>query len=334
MWIALLPLLAPTELEVARPAPEHEVETWQESRSAEEGSREVRIVRRSSKTPSPDGGTLAELAGQVVLLYWVDEDRERLQLVADLLRCNTDRDLTAIGLAAPDDGDSARNLVGDHDLTHPIGLITPEETPYGGVTLAVVGRAGGLAWSGDPLADEKEFLGALSEALDTWPAPRLEHDFDEQLGDALEHYYAGRWARARKAAKKAARKSPEGAAYLLGRLEEHERELSAHIPTLTGPRHHLELALLTRALERGLPRGELEKACEEQIAEAKKTLSGISLVDGLTWAELQGSRPALFPARRDAAGRRFAKKLAPLTRTAHDTEVTRLVRAMLEEFEG
>ena len=58
-----------------------------------------------------------------------------------------------------------------------------------------------------------------------------------------------------------------------------------------------------------------------------------TLLDAQTWAELQDDRPVLFPARKSAAGKKFAGKIAALTRNSNDTGLTRRVKQMLAEYE-
>jgi hypothetical protein len=329
MWITLLPLLtvAPPDLTLGRLAPPHGVEAWQGTESTDG------VVRRSSSRADPQGRSLSDLAGQVVLLYWVESDRERLSLVSDLLRCNTDRRLTVLGLASPADAAMARELLSDHGLQHPIGLVERDGTPYGGQPMAVVGRTGELLWSGDPGREESSLLKVLTAALDRWPAPRVERVLGPQLDKALASYYAGDWAKAYKSTGKARSKAPEEAGYLLELLDEHERELLGRIPALAGSLRHGELALLDRALQRGWPKSAAALACRQQAKDAIKQLGASTYLDAEVWAGLQDLRPVLFPARKDSAGKRFAKKLGALARNSNVTDLTRRVKAMLAEFE-
>ena len=71
----------------------------------------------------------------------------------------------------------------------------------------------------------------------------------------------------------------------------------------------------------------------EIVKQNRKGLASGYFLDALTWLELQEQRPVLFPARVDSAGKRFAKRIAKLARNSNDTDVTRIVRGMLAEFE-
>jgi hypothetical protein len=324
MWIALLALILPADLIASWPAPAHNIQTWEGAQASEEGK-----VQRRSNEFNPDGQKLKDLRGQVVLLVRISDAPKTLVLIADLLKSNPDRDITVLGHAEPLKASEARNLIDSFGLEFPIGLALAGETPYGSTPLAVIGRAGDLVWAGDPELGNKDLIDGLTQALDMWPAAPIELDLPSIFGEALKHYYGGRWNKAVKAAEKAQRKSPEQGALLLEHLNQFEYSLREKVADMNGMKDHMKLAFLDRALQRGWPKCEAAKLCSEQVKQEKKSLGASALLDSQAWAELQDRRPLFFHTRKSSGDRLFERKLSALTRNNNETEVTRIARKLL-----
>ena len=330
------PVLDGSPPEVGKVAPPHGVERWE---GFDEEATE-RVARGGE--PPKKGKLLTELHGQVVFLFAVRgaPDPEALRLVLDFLRANADREVSGLGLVAHED------LVGtlrSRGFSSPLGILDEAGSPYlpvvGPAALTVIGRSGEVVWTGDPAKGEKDLLAACHDALMNWPALALEGDLDEALDDAVAAYFAGDWAKARKLAKKVAARAEdpelaEDVTYLTARLDELEFALLEDVRGTTGAWKQLRLLRLHRALARGFPSSRALEECANLLENRRKTLGAGSLLDDQNWIELEPDRPVLFPLRKDAAGKRFAKKIGKLIRNANDTELTRLVRDMLATFEA
>lgn len=302
----------------------------------------------SSNERRPQGGTLADLHGSVVLLHAFDAgtpDPEMAALLVDLLLAGADRGLVAISLADLEAGEDARETMRDLHIEHPIGLAEPGATPYfapertGLPFVHVVGRSGELIWAGNPVRSEKDFLQSLAGALAVWPAEPLGRDLAEPLWEAMALYHGGEWDDARKSAARIAKRAKEpeleeDARHLVSVIDGFERDLFSVVHANTGMHHQLRLARLYLALERGLPRSRAFDAAEELVKEKRKGMTASGFADALKWAELEADRPVLFPTRSNSAGKRFAKKIKGFVRNQNDTLLTRTVNGMLVHFES
>ena len=117
-------------------------------------------------------------------------------------------------------------------------------------------------------------------------------------------------------------------------LVELEFALLENVRGVRGSSDNLRLLRLHRALVRGFPKSRALEECSGRIEERRRKLGAGSFLDATTWIELEEKRPVLFPRRKDAAGKRFAGKIAKLIRNVDDTQLTRLIRGMLAEFES
>ena len=322
-------------------APPHAIERWGD---VDPGAN----VRPSRSDPlSPEDKTLAERHGEIVLLYAKGGEREQeaTELVVDLLLANADRGITAFALVASGDPRPIEDLRSDR-FELPIGVVEAGGSPYlpgageAAPLLTVVGRSGQIVWRGNPREDEKELLAALHPALLAWPGLALEGGLDPALAKAVEAYFAGEWAKARKLAEKVEKGAKteavaQSAAAFRRRIDELESALLEEVRGTRGMFEDLKLLRLHRGLARGFPKS---RACEEieTIIEGRSRtlLGGSAFFDAQKWIEMEEKRPVLFPRRKDAAGKKFAGKLGRLVKNTNDTTLTRTIKGMLTEFEG
>lgn len=279
--------------------------------------------------------------------------------VVDAQEANRDRGLVTISLQGlnqrEDVADDHWLSVGQEmGMTHHLGetsyfgewspyfnLNSNSSTTYG----FLVGRSGVVRWRGDLGSNQEEFLEALELALAVPAVPPLPEGVAPELDKALQGYVSGDLGKARKEAEKVRRKlaksrKPEGqvvaaqAAGLVEALTTYEDELfeRAQAARESGDAEALTRAL--NALRASFPRGTHAKAlkaltkgvaADPELEAAAESWSA--------WFELAEERPALFPARRDKASERFAKRLARFVDDHGPGAVNELARAWLERWE-
>lgn len=337
--LLLFSLLAPApDLETPRVAPPHGVERWFGQGEGEE------TIERTGR-PGEDrivARTLEGLLGRVVLVVGVrgEPDEAAVALVRDLLAANADRQVSAVGLVPGDDEARALRALGFEER---IGFPGEAANPYlpegEDFRLSVIGRSGEIVWEGRPGKKLDDLLEACANALYAWPALPLERDLDPALDEAVTDYFGGRWERARKTAQRLVDKAPsegvhEDATYLLDRLLELEHALLDQAAEEHPAWRAVHLMRLQRALTAGLPGSDALVECERQVENARKALGAGAFFEAGEWAELEADRPVLFPLRKDAAGKRFAKKIRKLIRGSFDTTISRRVKEMLEVFDA
>jgi len=279
--------------------------------------------------------------------------------VVDAQNANKDRGLVTISLQ----GQNQRDDVADdhwlgvgqemgmhHDLgeTSYFGEWSPyfnlnsnSSTTYG----FLIGRSGVLRWRGDLGSDQEEFLEELERALAVPEVPALPATVAPELARALQGYLTGDLGRARKEAGKvrdklAKSRKPESlatseqAASIAESLESYEQELFASVGSAQAAGDAEGLAKALSALELSFPKGvhakEL-KALEKELASTPGI--GEGLAEWRCWMELESERPVLFPARRDKASKRFAKRLTSYLGKNEASPAAPQARAWLDRWE-
>ena len=341
--------------EVAQPAPELKFSQW--TVDAPPPGTQQQVVRTGTDIAmSRSAMTLAELNDHVVIVHtfsWDDGNAvgRALPLIRDLLTANSDRQLAAIGIADKLEREVARANATSLQLRHPIALeaFVESRSPYVGddpqrrCWAFVVGRGGGLLWQGNPATGEKEFLAAVKDALDLPTLVRIDHPLHERLAKALPEYYAGRISRAlalaeveRLAAQKLQDIVLQSDALLLDRvarevqftwLREAQEAAAKHDST--------NYVALANACKQAFTRAEFSRHFERLDKEARKNgFFETRLSESQKYFDLLAERPALFPARRDSAGDKFAKKLESFARsTPNSTLETRTAKALADRYQ-
>ncbi len=342
---------------VGQPAPEPALAAWIDDVASKDGTKKLeQTVRSAGDVPtSRKAKTLAELADHVVIVHtfaWGDglSVGKALPLIRDLLAANSDRRLAAIGICDFVETETARGNAKSLFLEHPIAIEKFEEShpPFVDPKLHppcwafVVGRGGGLRWQGDPARDEKAFLTAVKDALEVPEVAAVGRPLHERLAKALAEYYAGRLSRAlslamdeRDAAQKSADKAGLGDAQMLEKTV-HESQLIwlRDLENAAAKQDSTAYVALVRACRLGFAKGDVAKDLERLDREAHKDgFFEMRLIDSQKYFEMFEERPILFPARKDAAGEKFAKKLESFVRsTANSTEETRSAKALADRY--
>jgi hypothetical protein len=345
---------AAARIEIGQPAPEIPDAAWIDRAKPEQPKLENFTTDGAGKK-SKRARKLAELADHVVLVHALPLDdtlaAERgSALVRELLAANQDRRLTAIGFLRGAELAAAQEFARRAGLEHPLALVDPAlpAPAYADLELHaagcvhVVGRGGGLLWHGDALRDSKAFLGAVERALGAPALPRLERPVDVRFAKALGEYWDGRLSKAAALAaplQQAAEKSGDAAAAADARVvQDAVRDAQvawlAELRDAAATKDPARWLATSDALRAAFQKGEALKEVERLGKELKKDgFFEMRLRDAKTWRELCADRPVLFPERQDAAGDRFADKLASYVRsTANSTEETRTAQALLDRY--
>ncbi len=342
---------------VGQPAPEPGLAVWTDDVASKDGTKKLeQIVRSGGDFPtSRKAKTLAELADHVVIVHtfaWGDGPSmgRALPLIRDLLAANSDRRLAAIGICDFVELETARGNAKSLFLDHPIAIekFEASHSPFVDSKIHppcwafVVGRGGGLRWQGDPARDEKAFLAAVADALDVPEVAKLERPLHEKLAKALTEYYAGKLSRALSLAadeREAAQKSPDKAGLEDAQLLEkaaHEAQLTwlRELENAAAKKDSTAYVALVRACKLGFAKGDVAKDLERLDKEAHKDgFFEMRLIDSQKYFEMFQDRPILFPARKEAAGEKFAKKLESFVRsTSNSTEETRTEKALADRY--
>jgi hypothetical protein len=268
--------------------------------------------------------------------------------VRDLVSANSDRRLAAIGIVNATDRESARAQAKSLQLEYPIAMHDFDQGGLAFVDLAaqpvsfvfVVGRGGGLAWMGDPVAEERKFLAALNAALALPEVVRIERPLHERLNKARGEYYAGRLSRALDMAvneQKVAEKGADSALLDDARLLERAALDAQHtwlraISEAAARKDATAYVSLLGACETGFARGEVAKDLERIEKELhKNNFFEMLVLDAKKYQALMEDRPVLFPSRKESAGDRFAKKLEGFVRsTSNSTNESRTAQALVD----
>lgn len=284
---------------------------------------------------------LEELRGDVVLVhtwgyYCGPCMKEGVPYVVDLVKANAERGLRALSITVPvGDGKPDDHFVKvgrELGLNHPLGTADGfgGMTPYvnmnksKGLTWCfVIGRDGGVRWSGDPSIDDEEFLESVRAALAAEPAPPLGEDPPEPLAKAIAFYVDGNFTKARAATEKAARKfakkkaSAEVTAVnayakkLLEDIDGHRMELMTRLDEALAARNAEAFVAARLTLLARYPKTDAAKHVKALEKEVKEDGAFAASVEAwAAWDELRRGRPALFPVRDDKTCARYAKELA------------------------
>ncbi len=305
---------------------------------------------------------------------------EALPLMRDLLRANEGRGLTVItfllgeeelelveedeGAGEEDEGsgdededaddptpeDELAEIAKRPGVEHPLAFTTPEQSPYfqpqmNGITyVTMIGRSGEVAWAGNPVEDQKQFLATLRQELVDGTAPALSINSSAALDDVLDDYYEGRWASARRKAEKRVKQlaKAEGQAELDERedlqriiqsVTDAERDHLADLSTALGDRKSYRFYWERNILLRAFPKGETAKAVEEMSKRPDRNNFAGSFIDAERYFEFAQERPVLFPVRKSRDGDKFARKLEKfLRKTNNSVRVTQEAKALLEVY--
>ena len=298
---------------------------------------------------------IAALHGSVVVVHTFDSrDAEMiasgLRLLKEVVDATADRHVKLVGLVASDDGESAKHALEYVGLPTPLGAIGIERRyfdplQHGPRAAFVIGRGGELLWKGDLLADSKGFCAALKTAVERHGAPALDHALAPDLDAVLADYWAGRFAKARDAAKKVGAKSArtEGdeaklvagdANYIAGVIDEHERDLAQRCKQAAAAQSIDALVDLEAVLQLGFTKPAADAATDALDEIAKKTIHAGAAKDARDWRELERDRPLFFPARNDADGKKFARKVEAFLRaTPNSTPPTQRAKKLLSQFQ-
>jgi hypothetical protein len=342
---------------VGQPAPEPGLRGWiDEETKAPEQEQRVESTSIGGMLPiSRKSKTLAELSDHVVIVHtfaWDDAaaTENALPLVRDLLAANADRRLAAIGIANAVDKEAARTQARSLQLEHPIAMQDFAQPGSTYVDLGahpacyafVVGRGGGLVWSGDPLEEEKGLLAAVKDALLVPEVVRIAQPLHAKLAKGLGEYYAGRLSRAlalaaeeRKQAEKPAGAACLADAKLLEKTAlEAQHDWLRKLSEAAASKDATVYVALLSACQTGFARGEIAKDLVRLEKEARKDgFFEMRLLDSKKYLAMLDERPVLFPARKDAAGDKFAKKLESFVRsTPNSTEETRTAQALADRY--
>jgi hypothetical protein len=298
---------------------------------------------------------IAALRGSVIVVHTFDSrDAEMiasgLRLLKEVVDATADRNVKFVGLVASDDGESAKHALEYIGLPTPLGAIGLERRyfdplQHGPRAAFVIGRGGELVWKGDLVADTKGFCAALKTALEHHAAPALDHALAPELDAVLADYWAGRFAKTRDAAKKFAAKfaRTEGdaaklvagdATYLVGVIDEHERDLTQRCKQAAAAQSIDALVDLETVLQLGFSKPTADAATDALDEISKKTLHAGGTKDARDWRELERDRPLFFPARNDADGKKFARKVEAFLRaTPNSTPPTQRAKQLLAQFQ-
>lgn len=342
---------------LGRHAPDHGLAIFVGSEN-----KERKVVKRSdgvrqSREGSREPIDLSGLRGKVVLIHaspWRDRDgtAASVQLVAELLCANEDRDIAAIGISAGEPSEELSKRAEALGIDWPVALVGGEgaSTVYyspeslGEETLFLVGRSGELAWRGDPVAEESALLEAVDAALRAVAAPPIGRELNAELADAQASYYAGDWVEARSLARKLEKKHGgeedaastaivEDAKLLAELVDRHEHDIVVRASEAVGKHRYVEFLTIQEAVDRGFERTDAPKEIKELGKAAVKGMSGTMFDDAQRWMELAEDRPVLFPVRQSSQGDRYAKKLEKFVKASpNDFGEKQWARKMLEEY--
>jgi hypothetical protein len=185
----------------------------------------------------------------------------------------------------------------------------------------IIGRSGVVRWHGDLGSKRDEYFEELALALAVPEVPALPETLDEVLNDALAEWVEGNLGKAAKQAgkvrdKHAKRQKPAAqliatqAAKLSADLEAYESQLIEAARGAIAEADAEAWVRSTRALSSLYPKSAYRKELKQLEKSLKSTPELASSVAAWhTWLDLGLQRPVTFPARKDKANKRFAKKV-------------------------
>lgn len=280
---------------------------------------------------------IAELRGKVVLVHTfavgcVPCERKGVPLVAEAVRANADRGLTAISITAYNP--ELEKLLAKNGVTHSVAMmsVNTKTCPYvdisrnGFTYVFVVGRDGLIAWRGNHTVKDRDFLKAVAGALAVKPVPALEGPLASELDKAAAFYMQSRFKDSRKAARAVmdrhahrtdsrSEKVVRDAAALIERIDTLSAELASRMQAAWENRSAVAFVEAGNAIENGFAGTETNKRAMQLVKEAaadREFAAGVKAA--LEWIKLIEERPVLFPVSRERGSRAFEKKLAKFIR--------------------
>lgn len=325
--LALTPLLRASEpapvsrvdpeqrLEVGLLAPPHGLRSW---------------IQQDADAPIQ----LEALRGQVVVLHtfaWNCSGclRVGIPLAVDLRLANRDRGLALLSCTTPAKREETLEVMREFGVEHSVAIANPfgNASPYidaskNSITyMFVIDRDGALAWRGDPSRDEEECLAAIDRALSRRAGPDLEPAQHPELLDALRHYQAEEYAKARRGAEAlrsrhgkrsgadsvAITAASDALISILDARETRALELLRRAEPIEDPAEWVAAwELANRFHKKGDVRREIAGLLDRALAEDPM---GAELEIALEWSEVASQRPVLFPIRSDREAKAFVRSL-------------------------
>ncbi len=248
----------------------------------------------------------------------------------DLVKLHASDGLKAVAFTAADEEDLFLSKARELGVEYSIGSVNwrGEDSPYlnlnqtpGPTYVFVVGRTGGVLWRGDHGTKTEEFLEAVQAALAEPIAPGLPATVPPALADAARLYVERDYAKAGAAAEKVRakhgkKKGPEAeavaaeASALAELVAKHLAGITQELERAWSDADAEAIARAHRALLADFPKSGEAKDAAKRLSGAKPEADLHSAIQAwLAWLELAETRPALFPARRGKAEKRFASKL-------------------------
>jgi hypothetical protein len=340
---------------VGQPAPDVACTTWTDVVPEAKGTVAASAPIKGDVIPVLKPRKLFDLKDHVVIVHTFAFDdaaakEKMLPLVRDLLAANSDRKLTAIGIANKIALEDAKTNAKALGLDYPIALedLTKSTSPYvdPGAHAAcwafVVGRGGGLLWQGNPALDEKGFSAAVKGALDLRPVARVQRKLNDRLVKALAEYYAGHLTRAAviadeevKAGQKILDMQRVDDGIMLGKAaRESQAAWLRDLSEAALNKDATTYAGVVRACKAGMAKSDMQKDFDRLEKEAHKDGSFEGrLLESQKYLGMLDERPVLFPVRKETAGDKFADKLEAFVKaTPNQTDETRTAKSLADRY--
>lgn len=285
----------------------------------------IKGVGKAMNAGRKQPGDLAQHHKKVIVVPVIDwaeptTSTDLIELVRNIVAANEDREVQVLAIMAA--GKRSEQRAKDARVTWPAAVTplhksaSPYINPSKQSRVFLIGRSGQLAWRGNPTSDRSGFLRALGAALNQLGAARIERDLGEGFDSALRHYYAESTTKALAQAKR-----------LKSSAKNNERQAAdaEHLTSLAKATELQWLRAMRAAGKRrrdfddyvrhidglvnAFPRTSGKDAKAHEKATSRKSNYGLRLKDERGLMALQQVRPALFPALKNKANDRFAKRL-------------------------
>ena len=304
-------------------------------------------ARRAKKS----AGNLAAYHRNVVVVHvidWADprSSTDLIELMRSVAKANEDRGMQLLGIMATGENAQTRARAASIDWPVAMTLLHESLSPYIVASQQprafVIGRSGELIWQGSPSSDRRGFLKALDVAFSRLACERVERDLGPELSASLQHYYDGALAKSLSvaerirggASKTVATPLQLDAVHLIGKVRDTEVAWLQAMRKSSGRRREFDQYVQhVDALVAAFPKtsGKEARAHEKELS--KKSNYTLRLKDERAWQKCTSERPALFPARKDKASERFAKRLGKFLQSARNaTDAVSRGQALLDRY--
>lgn len=287
--------------------------------------------------------SLDKLHGATVIVHRTPlANAARWKQVLDLAEANRDRGALAIAIVAEEDATAATQRLENEGLAWPVGVVGPDPiSPYARDEFALIGPSGELVALTTRFEDIEAVFDDVLARPSTLP---LERVLAVPVAPLLADYWTGRYAVARDAADRLAKKLERGtseddkraaadAAYLVDRIDAQQKELVAEAAKARADAAIERLVDLDEIFSRGF-RGPVSRTAADALKLlVAQSLMSVRMYDWQKFRELTAKRPLYFPRRDDATARKLVKQLEAFVKSSsNDAAAQQRSRALIERF--